>query len=136
MNRCKKIKRKNMFIEYVLNKTYKHIRWGEVKLKTFFGGVFIKKESLEEAQINHPIKLEYYKRINEDEIVENKNAKYGISIVKTEYIQNNTKTESKELKYLSNDENKIEKVLNILKENEVTPIGVEDVISDLKSLLF
>ena len=75
MNKCKKIKRKNMFIEYVLNKTYKHIRWGEVKLKTFFGGVFIKKESLEEAQINHPIKLEYYKRINEDEIVENKNAK-------------------------------------------------------------
>ncbi len=109
---------------------------GKLKLKTFFGGVFIKKESLVEAQIYHPIKLEYYKRINEDEIIGNKNAKYGISIVKTEYIQNTTKTESKELKYLSNDENKIEKLLNILKENEVTPIGVEDVISDLKSLFF
>ena len=105
-------------------------------MKTFFGGVFIKKESLVEAKIYHPIKLEYYKRINEDEIIGNKNAKYGISIVKTEYIQNTTKTESKELKYLSNDENKIEKLLNILKENEVTPIGVEDVISDLKSLFF
>ena len=124
-----------MFIK-MLNKTYKHIIWGKIKLKTFFGGVFIKKESLVEAQIYHPIKLEYYKRINEDEIVQNQNAKYGISIVKTEYMPNNIKTESKELKYLSNDENKIEKVLNILKENEVTPIGVEDVISDLKSLLF
>lgn len=120
----------------MLNKTYKHIIRGKLKLKTFFGGVFIKKESLVEAQIYHPIKLEYYKKINEDEIVQNQNAKYGISIVKTEYMPNNIKTESKELKYLSNDENKIEKVLNILKENEVTPIGVEDVISDLKSLLF
>lgn len=105
-------------------------------MKTFFGGIFIGKESLAEAQIYHPIKLEYYKRINEDEIVKNKNAKYGISVIKTEYIPNNTRTESKELKYLSNDENKINKVLTILKENEVTPIGVDDVVSDLKSLLF
>lgn len=105
-------------------------------MKTFFGGIFIEKESLAEAQIYHPIKLEYYKRINEDEIVKNKNAKYGISVIKTEYIPNNTRTESKELKYLSNDENKINKVLTILKENKVTPIGVDDVINDLKSLLF
>lgn len=54
-------------------------------MKTFFGGNFIKEEMLSEAGIYHPIKLEYYKRINEDEI---------------------------------------------LKENYVTPIGLEDVICD------
>ena len=35
-------------------------------MKTFFGGTFIEKEKLEEAGINHPIKLEYYKEINEE----------------------------------------------------------------------
>ena len=51
-------------------------------MKTFFGGIFIEKEKLEEAGINYPIKLEYYEYINNEE--ENK-SKYGISIVKTEY---------------------------------------------------
>ena len=36
-------------------------------MRTFFGGNFIKEEMLSEAGIYHPIKLEYYKRINEDE---------------------------------------------------------------------
>ena len=40
----------------------------DVMLKTFFDGVFISKENLKEAGIKYPIKLEYYKQINEDEI--------------------------------------------------------------------
>ena len=55
-------------------------------MNIFFGSTFIKKEELQEAKINYPIKLEYYKVINEDEFVKNNNAKYGIKIVKTEYI--------------------------------------------------
>ena len=35
-------------------------------MTTFFGGVFIDQETLETAGINYPIKLEYYKRINEN----------------------------------------------------------------------
>ena len=52
-------------------------------MKRFFGGIFIEKEKLKEEGINHPIKLEYYKQINEETNEENK---YGITIVKTEYI--------------------------------------------------
>lgn len=37
-------------------------------MRTFFSSTFIKKEALNEAGIYHPIKLEYYKIINEDEI--------------------------------------------------------------------
>lgn len=99
-------------------------------MKTFFGGVFINKETLESAGINHPIKLEYYKRINEDELFKNNKSKYGISIVKTEYKDENTKVEEKEVKYLTNDERKVEYILDVLKENYVTPIGLKDVLND------
>ena len=73
-------------------------------MRTFFGGTFIEKEKLEEAGIKHPIKLEYYKQINEDEINSHKKAKYGIEIIKTEYIPNNLKIETKNIKYVTNDE--------------------------------
>lgn len=99
-------------------------------MKTFFGSIFIEKEKLEEAGINHPIKLEYYKIINEDEFIKKDNAKYGIKIVKTEYIENDTKVEDKTIKYLSSNEQKVNDILSVLKQNEVTPICVQDVICD------
>ncbi len=99
-------------------------------MKIFFGGTFINKEDLEEVKIKHPIKLEYYKRINEEEFIKNDKAKYGISVIKTEYISSNTKVENKDIPYVTNDERKIDKILKIFKDNIVTPIAVEDIISD------
>ena len=100
-------------------------------MKTFFGGVFIEKEKLEEAGIDHPIKLEYYKQINEDDINCYNKSKYVIQIVKTEYIPDNIKMETKSIKYVTNDEIEENKILNIFKENRVTPINSEEVILDL-----
>ena len=105
-------------------------------MKTFFGGTFINKEQLKQEGKEYPIKIEYYKKINEDELVKSNNAKYGIYIVKTEYIPNNIKTEDKEIKYLTNDEQKVEKILDIFKRNEVTPVIMEDIINDLKNQMF
>ena len=99
-------------------------------MKTVFGGTFIEKEKLEEAGIYHPIKLEYYKQINEDDFNSGKE-KYGIQIVKTEYMPDNMKVETKSIKYVTNDELEENKVLNIFKENQVTPINSEEVILDL-----
>lgn len=99
-------------------------------MRTFFGGAFIDKEKLEEAGIEHPIKLEYYKQINEDDINYGKQ-KYGIQIVKTEYIPDNLKIETKSIKYVTNDELEENRILNIFKENQVTPINSEEVILDL-----
>lgn len=101
-----------------------------MKLKTFFGGVFINEKVLKDSGIYHPIKLEYYKRINEDEVLESDKAKFGISIVKTEYKTEGTKIEEKGVKYLTNDEKTVNKMLNKLKENYVTPVGLEDIICD------
>lgn len=99
-------------------------------MTTFFGGGFVNQETLDAAGINHPIKLEYYKKINEDELFEIDKAKYGISIVKTEYQNGRTKVEERGIKYLTNDEKRANYVLKMLKENNVTPIGLEDVICD------
>lgn len=105
-------------------------------MNIFFGGTFIKKEELQEAGIDYPIKLEYYKIINEDEITKNNNAKYGIKVVKTEYIENDANIEDETIKYLSNNEQKIDEILNTLKQNEVTPITTKDVISDISKSIF
>ncbi|MCI8617261.1 MAG: hypothetical protein HFJ60_03305 [Clostridia bacterium] len=100
-------------------------------MKTFFGGTFIEKEELEEAGIDHPIKLEYYKQINEDDINIDGKTKYGISIVKTEYIPGDLKVETKDIKYVTNDEIEEDRILNIFKDKKVTLINSEEVISDL-----
>lgn len=99
-------------------------------MKTFYGSTFIDKKELEEAEIDHPIKLEYYKIINEDDLISREGTKYGIDIVKTEYLNNKPKVEEKKIKYISNDENIVNRVLEILKCNEVTPISVQDVLTD------
>ena len=100
-------------------------------MKIFYTSTFIKKEKLQEAGKEYPIKIEYYKIINEDEIMKGEKAKFGIKVLKTEYRDNNIKVEEKEITYLSNAEKKVEEILNLFKENEVTPISVEDIIYDL-----
>ncbi len=105
-------------------------------MKSFYGGIFIEKSKLKEVGIEYPVKLEYYKNINEDELLRKDNTKYGISIVKTEYIPDNIKIEKKEIEHISNDEREINKILDLLKRNEVTPIGIEDVITDLRKQFF
>ena len=102
-------------------------------MKKFYGGVFIDHQVLEEAGIKHPIKLEYYKNINYEQENEKKNSnlKYGISVVKTEYLKEKNRVEEKEIKGLTNDEIKTEYLLNILKENNETPIGLEDILNDI-----
>lgn len=100
-------------------------------MKTFFGGTFIENSKLKNEGINHPIKLEYYKTINEDEITKQKKAKYGIQVIKTEYEDEKVNITEKEIRYLTNDEMLLERILNVFKNNEVTPIAVEDLIKEI-----
>ena len=97
-------------------------------MKVFYGDIFLNKKALLEAGIKHPIKLEYYKMINKET--------YGIKIIKTEYKKNNTLTEEKELKYLSNNEKIVDKILNLFKKYTVTPISAEEVVDDLLKQYF
>lgn len=111
-------------------------------MKTFFDGIFISKEHLEEAGIKYPIKLEYYKIARDENVrntklineTENTNGKYGIEVVKTEYLEGNVKIETKEVNNITNDLKEADRILTLLRNNEVTPIGVEDVLEDLQKL--
>lgn len=98
-------------------------------MKKFFGSIFIGQEELEEAGIRYPIRLEYYKQINETN--SNAKARYGINIIKTEYQKDKTKVENKYIKYITNDESTANKILDILKSNQVTPINFEEILTDL-----
>jgi hypothetical protein len=93
-------------------------------VKTFFGGIFIEARRLKEEGIEYPIKVEYYKIKNEEEKT------YGIEIIKKEYKSIGTKVEKEEIKSLSKDECKIERMLELFKENEVTPISAGEIIED------
>ena len=94
-------------------------------MKVFYGDIFIKKEDLQKAGIWHPIKLEYYKTINQDQSI------YGINVVKTEYIKNEIVKEEKEIKHLSYDEMQIDKILNLFKKHVVTPTTAQEIAEDL-----
>ena len=97
-------------------------------MKTFFDGIFIDEEKLIAEEIEYPIKLEYYKTIAMEENVE---AKYGIEIVKTEYKKGEEKVESKTINNIINNNADVDKILTILRNNEVTPIGMQDVLDDM-----
>ena len=91
-------------------------------MKTFFGGIFIETRKLEEEGIEYPIKLEYYKTQDEN--------KFGIEIIKKEYKEQKIEIEKQELKSLSKDECKINRMLELFKKNEVTPISAPEIIED------
>ena len=91
-------------------------------MKTFFGGIFIETKKLKEEGIKYPIELEYYK-LEEDN-------KYGIEIIKKEYKEQMINIEKQELKSLSKDECKINRMLELFKKNQVTPISSTEIIED------
>ena len=95
-------------------------------MKTFFDGIFIDNEELKAEGKEYPIKLEYYKTITIEENVE---AKYGIEIVKTEYKKGEVNVENSIMKNITNNANELDKILTVLRNNEVTPIGMQDVLS-------
>lgn len=102
-------------------------------MKNFFGSIFINRDNLKEAGINYPIKVEYYKITNEDEKERNNKLTYGIQIIKTEYKEK-IGIEQNKLEHITDDEKEINQILGLIKNNEVTPIGLEDVIIEIKKL--
>jgi len=101
-------------------------------LKNFFGSIFINRDELREAGIDYPIKVEYYKIINEEEKIKENKLIYGIQIIKTEY-RDKIGVEQEKIEHITNDENEITKMLGMMKKNEVTPICLKDVILEIKT---
>lgn len=100
-------------------------------MKHFYAGTFINRDDLKSIGIEYPVKLEYYKTLPNNEERKSEELKYGIEVIKTSYINENVKVENSKIIEVTKDEQIINKILNVLKRNEVTPICAEYVVEDL-----
>ena len=101
-------------------------------MKYFFGCTFMSRQELADIGVKYPIKLEYYKtKTNEENVRNQKDIKYGIEVIKTSYIDEKVDIERRTIPEILRDEIKINRILDKLKENKVTPIAAEYVIEDL-----
>ena len=95
-------------------------------MKSFYGGTYIGKEILEENDIYHPIRLEYYKIENEEDI----GLSYGIEVVKTEYKEEKPKVEKNSLENITMKESEIIELLEKFKNGTVMPSFLEEMIQE------
>lgn len=94
--------------------------------KTFCGGVFLSDSDSAEIKLKNLIELDYYKTLQK-----NNNAEiYGIEVVKKEY-KKKSNIETKSIQYISDDETITNDIIEKLMRNKVTPLTLQDVISDL-----
>lgn len=96
--------------------------------RVYYGDTRVNIKELIESNRKGFIKLEYY---GLKQTIENEDIGYGIEIVKKEYINKDFIQESNNINNITNDEKRIEEIISVLKRNKVTPMGLEDVISDL-----
>ena len=87
----------------------------------------------DELESNNSVVVEYF-RTEEEETDESYNPKkpLGIEVVKKENIGGITYRETKLVKHIGNSIEKIDKILELLRRNSVTPICVADVLEDLR----
>ena len=56
---------------------------------------------------------------------------YGVEIVKTEYFNDKKLKESENIYNVTSNEGVIDNLLSMLKENQVTPVGLNDVVDEI-----
>ena len=95
--------------------------------KSLFGKTSINSSDSEDKETIEEIELEYYETRNFNE--ENKR-EYGIEVVKKNMKNEGFNIESKIVNNISNEETAISKLLEIMLLNKVTPVTVDDIISD------
>ncbi len=99
--------------------------------KSFFGKTIIDSSDYEESNDNEKFELEYYETHN---MTGTCKKEYGIEIVKKRKQDEKFNIESKIINNISDEEKDVNKLLEILMLNKVTPITVDDVISDISVL--
>lgn len=99
--------------------------------KSLFGKTVIDSSDSDELKDSEKIELEYYETHH---LAEVNGREYGIEIIKKKEINEKFNIESKIVNNISNEENKVYRLLEILMLNKVTPITVDDIISDISVL--
>ena len=100
--------------------------------KFLYGEVFLEAEDLKERSAKNPIELMYYKtRQSRKNLTNQPYEIFGVEIIKKEYIGKEIQIESRSIENISRNEQTINKVMELLKNNTVTPVSLEDVIGDI-----
>ena len=100
--------------------------------KFLCGEVFLEAEDLKERSTKNPIELMYYKTQQSRNSLNNQPYKiFGIEVIKKERIGEKIQIESSKIEYISKNEKTVDKLMELLKNNTVTPITLEDVIGDI-----
>ena len=116
-------------------KQVRYFRKGEIQKmeysKSFFGRTIIDSSDSDEIRDSEKIELEYYETHN---LAEKSEREYGIEVIKKKNKKEKFNIESKVINNISNEEKDVNRLLEILMINKVTPITVEDIISDISVL--
>ncbi len=97
-------------------------------MRALYGDTYIDEKELRKIGINYPIKLEYYITCRNSST---HNIKYGIEIVKRSYLGEVTSIEKSTINNINTNNNIVNNILKILKENAVTPISAKEIVQDL-----
>ncbi len=101
--------------------------------KTCCGTTCIENTEIPSGGINDRIELEYYKiRKSKFKMFGKPIKKYGIEIRKKEYIDDTYNVETNSVDYVTKSRDNIIEIINTLKKHKVTPIGLNDVLDDLR----
>ena len=101
-----------------------------VNLGVYYGATLLNSTDLVESNNKNNIKLEYYGTEKQEKEFEEQTL-YGISIVKKEYCNNKVKYEKNTVDNVTTNENIIGEIIKTLKNYKVTPIALEDVLTEL-----
>ena len=100
-------------------------------LGVYYGATILDETDLVESANDNKILLEYYgnKKHSIDKI--KLKTFYGITIVKKEYGKDEIRCEKNSISKISTNENKIRDIIETLKINKVTPVGLNDVLTEI-----
>ena len=97
-------------------------------MKKLYEEISIGKEELIGSNIDK-MKIEYYKTNNESNILKEDEIKYGVEIVKKEYVGEEEKVEVGQA-FLCDNEKELNEVIEVLKNNQVMPVELEYIAHD------
>ena len=100
--------------------------------KKFYGKTFLETNDIRGTNVKNRIELEYYRiKKKKHHLLKENTETYGIEVVKKEYKGHKINIEKEKVDKISNKKANIDSILNILKEFQVTPIALKDVIEDM-----
>lgn len=98
--------------------------------KIFYGGTTFNEIDLTERNNKNNVELEYYK-IKEEISKDQLKSVFGVEIIKKEYWGDQVTEEAKTVEHIAEKEENANQIIGKLCSNKVTPVSLEDVITDL-----